>query len=105
LALPEFCFAHFTTDTKVNIKPIRSRTWTNFALHVTLILEVALLITFIVSVIPKNAVVITHNNQKFTSELFSLNHKYVITKFLNLKLLFHQINAPSDMNIINIVLK
>ncbi|MEI8253820.1 MAG: hypothetical protein WCG25_09040 [bacterium] len=64
-----------------------------------------MLITFTVSVIPKNEVVITHNNQKFTSELFSLNHKYVMTKFLNLKLLFHQTNAPKDINIISIVLK
>ncbi|MEI8254023.1 MAG: hypothetical protein WCG25_10145 [bacterium] len=64
-----------------------------------------MLITFIVSVIPKNAVVITHNNPKFTNELFSLNHKYVITKFLNLKLLFHQTNAQRDINIISIVLK
>lgn len=66
---------------------------------------VAVPTTLIVSPIPKNAVAIKKRNPKLTSESFSLNPKYPMTKFLNLKLVFHAMRITKQIKIITSVLK
>lgn len=61
--------------------------------------------TLIASPIPKKAVAIIHKNQKLKSESFSLNPKYPITKFLNLKLMFQLKSTTILTKIINKLLK
>ena len=56
--------------------------------------------TLIVSHIPNIAVAITRRNPKLTNESFSLNPKYPITKFLNLKLIFHATKTHKETNTI-----
>ncbi|MFA7718183.1 MAG: hypothetical protein WC875_05710, partial [Candidatus Absconditabacterales bacterium] len=47
----------------------------------------------------------SNKNQKFTSASFSLNQKYPITKFLNLKLTFHATKTAKQTNTIRSILK
>jgi hypothetical protein len=59
----------------------------------------------IASPIPKKAVAIIHRNPKLKSESFSLNPKYPMTKFLNLKLIFRLKSTTTLTKIISKLLK
>ena len=60
--------------------------------------EVALLDILMAFLIDKNAVIITNNDKKLTNESFSLHPKYVINRFLNFVLKFHQIKTTKQSN-------
>ena len=71
----EDSFADLITETRVNIIPNNKSNCTNFHHHDTTTLDVTPDVTFIVSVIAKNDVVIINKNKKFINELLSLPPK------------------------------
>lgn len=66
---------------------------------------VAVPTTLIVSPMLRNDVAMRKRNQKFINASFSLNPKYPMTKFLNLKLMFHATRTIRQIKTINRVLK
>ena len=97
-----FC-AHFITETSVKIIPINNQINMKFHHHVNDMVEVALLDMLIAFLIDKNTVIITNNDKKLINESFSLHPKYVINKFLNFVLKFHQIKTTKQSSTTTIV--
>lgn len=97
-------FAFFISETKVRISPIRRTNNTVLYPKRVTCTDVVSVKIAIVSPILIYKVVINHKRPKLNNDSFSLNQKYAVTKFLNLKLIFHPIRANKEANNINAVL-
>jgi len=94
-------FAFLIRETNVSISHTRSNNKTIlYPKRVTCTDVVSVNIAMVSPILIYN-VVINHKRPKLNNDSFSLKPKYAVTKFLNLKLIFHPIRARRDTSNIN----